>query len=47
LSFQTMIRDIIDNMDHVDGNKANLLDIVDKYPPPKIVESHSCSRVDI
>jgi hypothetical protein len=45
-SLQTMIGDIIDNMDHVVQSEANLLEIVDKYPPKKKSWSHSCSRGD-
>lgn len=45
-SLQTMIGDIIDNMDHVVESEANLLEIVDKYPPKKKAWSRSCSRGD-
>jgi hypothetical protein len=45
-SLQTMIGDIIDNIDHVVESEANLLEIVDKYPPKKKSWSRSCSRGD-
>jgi thiol-disulfide isomerase/thioredoxin len=43
---QAMLSDIVDNIETVLDSEANLLGIVDRYPPPRKNWSQSCSRGD-
>ena len=43
---QAMISDIADNIETVLESEDNLLEIVDRYPPPRNTWSQSCSRGD-
>ena len=43
---QNMLSDIAENIETVLDSEKNLLEIVDRYPPPRKHWSHSCSRGD-